>query len=68
LITELFGTPTGAGVTAALAAVVRPNARAVPIRKVRIILYLLLLELSRNDSPNGPENQRDRNIRLVKGK
>jgi hypothetical protein len=67
LITELFGTPTGAGVTAALA-VVRPNARAVPIRKVRIILYLLLLELSRNDSPNGPENQRDRNIRLVKGK
>jgi hypothetical protein len=68
LTTELLATPTGAGVTAALAMVVSPNAKAEPIRKVRIILYLLLLELSRNDSPNGPENQRDRNIRLVKGK
>jgi hypothetical protein len=42
LITELFVTPIGAGETAALAAVVRPSARVVPIRKVRIILFLLL--------------------------
>jgi hypothetical protein len=50
LITELLETPNGAGVTAALAAVVRPNASVVPIRKVRIILYLLVLfESERND-------------------
>jgi hypothetical protein len=38
LVIELLATPTGAGVTAALAELVRPMARAVPIRKVRIIL------------------------------
>jgi hypothetical protein len=42
LITELLVTPIGAGETAALAAVVKPRARVVPIRKVRIILFLLL--------------------------
>jgi hypothetical protein len=67
LITGLLEMPTGAGVTAALAAVARPNANAVPTRIVRIILYLFfLLELSCNDSPNRPENQPKRNLRLMK--
>jgi hypothetical protein len=60
LITELLETPTGAGVTAALAAVQRPNAKAAPKRIVRIILYLPLLEISRNDLPNVPENRPER--------
>jgi hypothetical protein len=46
LTIELLETPIGAGETAALAAVVRPNAKVVPIRNVRIIQYLLLLELA----------------------
>jgi hypothetical protein len=41
LTIELLATPTGAGVTAALAEQVKPIARAVPIRKVRIILNLV---------------------------
>jgi hypothetical protein len=57
LTTGVLETPTGAGVTAALAAVERPSAKAVPKKIVRIILYLPLLEISRNDSPNGSENQ-----------
>jgi hypothetical protein len=68
LTTGVLETPTGAGVTAALAAAERPNTKAVPKKIVRIILYLPLLDISRNDSPNGSENQGDRNIRLVKGK
>jgi len=58
LITELFAAPAGAGVTAALAAVARPNTNALPKKSVRIILYPFLLGLSRYDLPTGPENQR----------
>jgi len=69
LITELLETPNGAGVTAALAAVVRPNARVVPIRKVRIILYLLVcLNQAATIFPKGRENQQERIIRPMKGK
>jgi hypothetical protein len=57
LITELLETPTGAGVTAALAAVERPSAKAAPKKIVRIILYLPLLEINRNDLPSLPENR-----------
>jgi hypothetical protein len=39
---ELLETLNGAGVTAALAKLARPNARAAPINMVRIILYLPL--------------------------
>jgi hypothetical protein len=66
LTTGLLEIPGGAGVTAALAAVARPSARAVPIRKVRIILYLLLVERDPNDLPDRPEIGGDRIIRLVK--
>jgi hypothetical protein len=56
LITGLAETPTGTGVTAAPAAVARPNTSAELIKIVRIIRVPLLLELSRNDLPIEPEN------------
>jgi hypothetical protein len=49
--------------------VVRPNASVVPIRKVRIILYLLVcLNQAATIFPKGRENQQERIIRPMKGK